>query len=56
MKRLDYYYPSLSGSWLLVALLIGGSLILGLLLGVLQMVFRSPILGSYILFTQGINL
>ena len=46
MKRLDYYYPSLGGSWLLVALLIGGSLVFGLALGVLQMIVKSPILGS----------
>ena len=46
MKRLDYYYPSLGGSWLLVALLIGGSLVFGLALGVLQMIVKSPVLGS----------
>ena len=46
MKRLDYYYPSLSGSWLLVALLLGGSLVFGLALGILKMIVPSPVLSS----------
>ena len=46
MKRLDYYYPSLGGSWLLVALLLGGSLVFGLVLGIAQMVFHSPVLSA----------
>ncbi len=46
MKRLDYYYPSLGGSWALVGLLLAGSLVFGLILGIAQQIFPSPILSS----------
>ena len=46
MKRLDYYYPSLGDSWALVALLLGGSLVFGLLLGIAKQFFISPVLES----------
>lgn len=46
MKRLDYYYPSLGGSWALVGLLLAGSLIFGLALGIVQRIFPSPVLSS----------
>lgn len=43
MKRLDYYYPTLGGSWILVALLLGGSLAFGVLLAILQRIVPSPV-------------
>ena len=46
MKRLDYYYPSLGGSWALVGLLLASSLIFGLALGIVQQIHPSPVLGS----------
>ena len=46
MKRLDYYYPSLGGSWVLVGLLLAGSLIFGLALGVVQGLISSPVVSS----------
>lgn len=43
MKRLDYYYPTLGGSWIIVALLLGGSLAFGVLLAILQRFAPSPV-------------
>jgi len=46
MKRLDYYYPTLGGSWILVALLLGGSLAFGILLVILKEFVPSPVWNS----------
>ena len=43
MKRLDYYYPTLGGSWLIVLLLLASSLIFGIALILLKQYAPSPI-------------
>ena len=45
-SRYNYYQPSLGNSWLLVALFIGGSLIVGMIIGILALVIPLPAIKS----------
>ena len=42
-SRYNYYQPSLGNSWLLVALFVGGSLLMGFILGALKLLIPSSI-------------